>query len=388
MQTVNPNTGQNQRRYDIDWLRITAMLTVFLYHNARFFDLFGWHLKNAEKSFVVTLFIVLLTLWVMPLFFLLSGVGSWYALKSRATAQYLLDRVKRLLIPLYTVGAFILLPPQWYWDRVTNEGFVGSFWQLYLLYFTKTFRLSPSPYFGSFWSGHLWFLKFLFIISLLVLPLLLYFKTDSGRGLISRVAGWCDRVGGIFLFLIPLVLVRICLRSFFGGEHTWADLFEYAVFFLIGYLIPSDERFTGGFRRHGWVCLALGIAGFGGAVSIAMGLRYNPMAGKSFSWIYVLFQIVWSIGSWSWVVFILGLGAKHLNFNNKVRAYGNEAVLPFYIFHQTIILLVGWYVIPLKISIPLKYLIISTSSFVMIMSLYELLVKRINTVRFLFGMRL
>ena len=121
---------------------------------------------------------------------------------------------------------------------------------------------------------------------------------------------------------------------------------------------------------------------------MAIQLRYNPLAGESFSRIYVLFQIVWSIASWSWVVFVLGLGTKHLNFNNKVLAYANEAVLPFYILHQTIILLVGWYVIPLKISIPVKYLIISTSSFVMIMSLYELLVKRINTVRFLFGMRL
>jgi len=35
-----------------------------------------------------------------------------------------------------------------------------------------------------------------------------------------------------------------------------------------------------------------------------------------------------SIASWSWVVFILSLGARYLNFNNKVLAYGNEAVLP------------------------------------------------------------
>ena len=305
------------------------MLAVFLFHNARFFDIFGWHLKNAEKSFVVTLFIVLLALWVMPLFFLLSGVGSWYALKSRNGGQYLLDRIKLLLIPLYTVGMFILLPPQWYWDRVTNEGFAGSFWQSYLAYFVKTFSLSPSPFFGSFWPGHLWFLKFLFIISLLVLPLLLYFKTNSGRGLISRMAGWDDRRGGIFLFVIPLVLVRISLRSFFGGEHTWADLFEYAVFFLIGYLIPSDERFTAAFKRHGLVCLALGVASFGGAVFMAMGLRYNPMAGESFSWIYVLFQIVWSIASWGWVVFILSLGAKHLNFNTRYALMATRRSCPF-----------------------------------------------------------
>jgi hypothetical protein len=96
---------------------------------------------------------------------------------------------------------------------------------------------------------------------------------------------------------------------------------------------------------------------------------------------------LWSIASWSYVFFILSLGVKHLDFNNRVLAYGNEAVLPFYKLHQTVILLVGWYIIPLSMFIPLKYLTISTSSFVMIMSLYALLVKWINTIRFLFGMR-
>jgi peptidoglycan/LPS O-acetylase OafA/YrhL len=138
MQTVSPNTGQNQRRYDIDWLRITAMLTVFLYHNARFFDVFGWHLKNAEKSFVVTLFIVLLTLWVMPLFFLLSGVGSWYALKSRATGQYLLDRVRRLLIPLYTVGALSSSRPNGIGIESPTKALVAPFG-------SHTCSISPKP---------------------------------------------------------------------------------------------------------------------------------------------------------------------------------------------------------------------------------------------------
>jgi glucan biosynthesis protein C len=387
MVQLTPHTGHNQRRYDIDWLRVIAMLAVFFFHNARFFDILGWHLKNAEQSIMVTLFIVLLALWTMPLFFLLSGVGSWYALKTRSSRQYLLDRVKRLLIPLYTVGAFVLLPPQLYWELVTQRAWTESFWSSYLLYFTQTLDRSPTPMFGSFWPGHLWFLKYLFLLSVFTLPLLLYLQSESGQRLIERLACWSERKGGIFLFLIPLALARICLRSLFGGEHTWADLTEYAVFFSIGYLIATNTRFTEGFRRHRWVCLVLGIAGFGGVSFISIALGYSPLAGESFSWIYLLFQIVWSVASWSWVVFVLAIGARHLNFTNKVLTYANKAVLPFYILHQTIILLAGWYVIPARMSIPLKYLIISTSSFVVIMALYELFIKRINTVRFMFGMR-
>ena len=380
------NAGKPERRHDIDWLRILAMLAVFLFHCARFFDPMDWHLKNAEQSFIALLFIGLLDLWIMPLFFLLSGAGSWYALKSRTGGQYLFGRVTRLLIPLYTVGAFILLPPQLYWDRLTKGTFAGSFWEFYPHYF-ETLSLRFDLGFLSFWPGHLWFLYFLFLISLLTLSLLLYLKSEPGQRLIERLAAWCDRQGGIFLFLIPLAIVRICLQSFFQGEHTWADLFYYAVFFLIGYIMPADKRFTEGFKRHGWVCLALGIAGFGGEGFLIFGLGYNYPGGESFSLIYVLFQIVMSIASWSWVVFILSLGAKYLNFNNRTLAYGNEAVLPFYIFHQTIILSVGWFVIRLNMGILPKYLIISVVSFVLIMALYELLVRRINIVRFFFGMR-
>jgi hypothetical protein len=94
-----------------------------------------------------------------------------------------------------------------------------------------------------------------------------------------------------------------------------------------------------------------------------------------------------AIGRWSWMVFVLSLGAKHLNFQHKFLAYGNEAVLPFYIFHQTIILCVGWFVIRWNIGILPKYLVIVVASFAIIMALYELLVRRFNVVRFFFGMR-
>ncbi|MFC1980540.1 acyltransferase family protein, partial [Chloroflexota bacterium] len=373
----------------IDWLRVLAILAIFFYHSNRFFDEFGWHLKNADQSIVSTMFTGLLDVWLMPLFFLLSGVGSWYALKFRSGGQYLFDRVKRLLIPLYTVGIFIIVLPQVYFERVTNNGFTGTFWEMIPNYFSSMLdHLHASPLFFNVFWGHLWFLQFLFLISLVTLPLLIYLKSEASQKLIKKLATWCSRWGGVFLFLIPLILVRIGLRSFFEGQITWAESVYYAVFFLIGYIIPADNRFTDSFKRYGWVCLALGIVGWGGVGFFIGVLDYNHPGTEPFSLIFVLFQIILSIANWSWVVFILSLGAKYLNFNNKVVNYGNDVVLPFYILHQTIILVVGWFVITWDVGILPKYLIIVVVSFVLIMALYELLIRRLSIVRFFFGMRL
>jgi peptidoglycan/LPS O-acetylase OafA/YrhL len=36
-----------ERRHDIDWLRVFALLAAFVFHCTRFFDTEGWHLNNA-----------------------------------------------------------------------------------------------------------------------------------------------------------------------------------------------------------------------------------------------------------------------------------------------------------------------------------------------------
>jgi glucan biosynthesis protein C len=379
-----------ERRYDIDWLRVLVMLTVFLFHCNRFFAGGTWHLTNDTQSMASLVLLSWLEMWFMPLFFLLSGVGSWYALKSRTSTQYLWERVKRILVPLFTVGLFVLLPPQFYFEKYTNAGFTGTFWESLALYFrgvghvriTSPGALLPLPF-----TGHLWFLWFLFLISLLTLPLLRYLGSKRGLRFIDGLSGWCFRRGGIFLFLIPVILVRIASRSFFLGENTWADFFEYLVFFAIGYILPADSRFTESIKKHGWICLVPGLLAYGGRGFIVMGLGYNYPGGEPFSWMFVLFEAVMGIGRWSWIVFVLSLGARYLNVNRKVLAYGNEAVLPFYILHQTIILCVGWFVIRWNIANLLKFLIITVVSFALIIALYEGLVRHINVVRFLFGMR-
>jgi glucan biosynthesis protein C len=383
-----------ERRYDVDWLRVMAMLAVFLFHSARLFDTEGWHLKNAEQSellFVATRGLIFP--WVMELFFVLSGVGAWYALRSRSAGAYLWGRVKRLLVPLYTVGLFLLLPPQFYFELLTNRGYQGTFWEAIPLYISAIGlprvtqwpdTLLPVPF-----SGHLWFLQYLFLISLVTLPLLLFLKSGRGKSWIGRLAGWCDRPGGVFLFLIPLALALIGLRGLFQAQRSWADFVWYAIYFVIGYVIAGDERFTGAFKRHTWACLVLWLlAFFGGVVLLVLVVGYDPIPGReTFSLAYVLYQVVWTMASWSAVVFFLGLGARYLRFDHKALARGNEAVLPFYLFHQTVILVVGFFVIRWNMGILPKLLVVLGISFFSILALYELLVRRWNVVRLLFGMR-
>ena len=378
-----------ERRYDIDWLRVFAIVMVFFFHNARFYDPYPWHVKNAEQSFGMFLFVALLHSWIMPLFFLLSGVGSWYALKSRTAGRYLRERIFRLLVPLYTVGIFILLPPQLYWDRVTNGQFTGSFLEFYPSFF-KDFHFDLLPPFVLPWSGHLWFLAFLFAISLFSLPLMLFLKSESGKRFISTLARSCNRRGGIFLLLIPLFLVQACLRGFFHGDHTFADLIYYLLCFWLGYVLPADERFTESFKKHAWVCFPLAMVGFYAEGYLVMGLGYQPLPGGGFSplGLYLLFQFVLSVQTLCWIVFLVGISAKYLNFRSRALEYCNEAVLPFYILHQTFILLVGWYVVQWNTTISMKFLVISVTSFILIASTYELLIRRFNAVRFFFGMRL
>ncbi|UCF17098.1 MAG: acyltransferase [Phycisphaerales bacterium] len=383
-----------ERRHDLDWLRAIAMLAVFVFHCTRFFDTEGWHLKDSRQSEV--LFVLVRGLfwpWMMELFFLLSGAGSWYALKSRTALSYLSARVKRLLIPLYTVGLFVLLPPQFYFELVTNSGYSGTFRQFIPRYFASFSpprltawpeTLLPTPF-----PGHLWFLQYLFLISLVTLPLLLHLKSERGRRWIERLTGRCDRRGGIFMFVIPLAIALISLRGLFRTQRSWPDFLWYAIYFVMGYVMAADKRFTKALRRHQWVCLALWLVGFFGGVGLlVLVFGYDPLPGQeSLSFMYVLYQIVWSIASWSAVAFVLSLGAKHLNFDHKILAYGNEAVLPFYLFHQTVILLVGFFVIRWDIGILPKFLLVTVISLPVILVLYQLVVRPFGPMRFFFGMR-
>jgi hypothetical protein len=158
---------------------------------------------------------------------------------------------------------------------------------------------------------------------------------------------------------------------------------------VYGYIIWSDKRFEEAMVRQRNVALLAGSLGF-----VVVGIWYlagdlgEVVANPQYTAKFVLMQILFSLNTWSWLVFILGSGIKYLNVRHKTLDYAGEAVLPFYILHQTVILLIGFYIVQWNTGMLAKYFVISTTSFVVIMVIYDVCVRRTNPPRFLFGMRL
>lgn len=351
------------------------MAGIFLFHNARFFNEEDWHVKNAQLDFGMTVFVAILNQFIMPLFFVLSAMATYYALRHRTGAEFLRERASRLLIPL-VFGIFVLIPPQVYIERVSHGEFQGSFFEFLPHYFDGWYGFG-----GNFaWMGlHLWYLLMLFLFSAIMLPVFQQMNKSS----LSRVADFFTRSFAVYLFFIPIAMIEMLVnfspetvgRRDFGG---WSPL-TYLVIFFLGYVLMTDERYRPGIERIRFFSLTLSLLAMTIGFTLVLGFdvsTYNPV----FSWIR-------AFNTWMWLLTFLGFASRHLNVNNSFLKYANEAVLPFYILHQTVIVIMGFFIANWTFAVFPKYLLLVIVSFIVIMVFYEFVVKRISILRFLFGMK-
>ena len=368
--------AEKKRYYDIDWLRVIGMLLIFTFHNARFFNDEGWHVKNFQLSFGASVYVAVLNQFIMPLFFILSAIAIYYALKRRTGKEFMRERANRLLIPL-VVGIFTHIPIQVYIERVTHGEFTGTFWQFIPHYFNGFYAFG-----GNFaWMGlHLWYLLMLFLFSWMLLPL--FQRIQKSPAFTTRLADIFSPSVRIYLLFIPIMLMELIVglspdtigRRDFGG---WSPL-TYLVIFFLGYILATDERYRPAIERTRFFSLTLSL------LLLAIGYSLE-MADIS---VYSYYLAPWrGLNTWAWLLTFLGFAAHHLNFSNRFLKYANEAVLPFYILHQTVIVTVGYLIRDWQLAVFPKYLFLAFVSFVIIMALYEFVVKRIGILRYAFGMK-
>src|SRR5919202_576168 len=90
MASQSSSAPRSDRRADIDWLRLIAVLLVVPFHTARIFDMWEpFYTKNAELSIPLSYLVSVLNPWHMPLLFVLAGMSSWFALRRRSGGTYL-----------------------------------------------------------------------------------------------------------------------------------------------------------------------------------------------------------------------------------------------------------------------------------------------------------
>jgi len=373
------------RLYYLDWLRVFAITSVFLFHSDKFFAMENWHVVNLARSLTATIHIDFFVQWMMPLFFVLSGASIFYALQKRSGGQFIRERLLRLMLPLVTLGWFVLGPPQIWLDRLTHHQFFGTFWQFYPQYFNGV-----DPFGGNFaWHGvHMWYLLYLFVLSLLWLPFILPRK-KTGVSLLAKAAPLFERPWALLLPALPLAAMDLLINALdmgmLRGTGGWT-LFSYLFFLPVGYLYFCTPKMQETVRRFTWIALALAAAT--SALGLVMAYIWRPLVSYG-SWEYYSLVLMRSVRALCWVIAFIGLGQRFLNFSNRFVRYANEAVLPFYILHQFVILMVGYYgVIRWDLPVGVKYVLVVLLAFVGIMLPYELLIRRLNPLRVLFGMRM
>jgi peptidoglycan/LPS O-acetylase OafA/YrhL len=379
---MNAQPAMAQRRYDLDWLRVLAILGVFVYHCALIFAPDPYSIKNATIYEFIDDWGAFAGTWGLSLVFIISGASVFYALGKVGPGKYVKGIALRLLVPLI-VGIFTHIAFQVYLERLHQGEFRGSFLDFYPHYFDGMYGFG-----GNFaWMGlHLWYLEALFLFSLLCLPLFVWLrKTASGRRVLKALGDYLARPGALYLLALPAyVLINVLDPDTWGADllGDWS-IFIYLTFFASGFLVGSNERLQESIKRWRWISLAAGVL-LWPTIDILWSALGDPGFG---TWERALGTIPWCLNAWCWLLAILGFGMKHLGLNNPFLKYANEAVLPFYILHQTVIISLGYFIVRWAIPDGLKFVMILTGSFLASMGLYELLVRRNNPLRILFGMK-
>lgn len=396
------------RRGELDLLRALVVVGLVFFHTAVIFGPGEFAMKAEAENPAATVFIAFGATWGMPLLFVVSGMGIWYSLRSRGTGAFARERLRRLLIPLLT-GLLTLVPLQVYLglrragDTSSFAAFYARFWDVRPS-LNFPFVVTAAPGTDVFQTGHLWFLVCLLAFSLVLLPGFALLRRPLGTRLVERLAGLLARPGAVFLLAMPLAAVEIAL----GGEVGLAawNRYSYALLLAYGYLAAADARIGEAFQRQWRPALASAVLLFaaGGLLYAAAAARGDPFTDTDP--LSLAFRLLKSIDGWLWVVAVLGLARSRIANRSRSAAsstsadrpdrvtllrrlgvYGNDAVLPFYVLHETVIVVIAYYVLTWRIGAGAQYLLIVLTSLAATLLLYDLGVRRTRVTRLMFGLK-
>lgn len=377
------------RRYDLDWLRVLAFGLLILYHVGMYYVAdWDWHIKSPDPSGFLQNLMYLTNPWRMSLLFFVSGAALWFASRKISSSSLVRLRNRRLLLPLVFSMA-VIVPPQVYVELVTREGADFSYLGFYGTYLDMTTDAWPDHQHGplGLWTwNHLWFLAYLWVYTLLfvaVKPLL-----DRAAAVVRKAqpALWQ-------LLLVPVLLLtvyRLTLADAYPPSNAlfgdWYNHVRYLSFLFGGYLLADCGHFWTLLSGRRWQLLAGAVVAWVILLGIANGEVQQLLQGLPEAASLLIIRVLVSIDQWLWVLAALALGHHYLNRPSAVLRYMNEAILPWYILHQTLIVLLAFWLAGAGMPQSLEALVLVAGTVLGCALGYEL-VRRFRLGRLLFGLR-
>ncbi|MBD3181597.1 acyltransferase family protein [Candidatus Poribacteria bacterium] len=376
-----------KRYYELDWIRVIVILNLIPFHAAWLLATVpGFSYNNTESLLarIMGVGVIFVNQWHMQLLFLVSGCSTFYSLKRRSNFNYIIERSKRLLVPLL-LSVLIFIPLMIYFWPIP-KGQERFFCLLYRNYLSALFSKGKINWF------HLWFIYYLYIFSIISLPIFILIRKKYYEKFFTKLSEFSLRKGGIHLFGLPLGIIFgiIGIQWSVTDQISIPRLFSYILFFIYGFLICHYENFLEAVEKQRKLSLLLGIISFILAFSMLLLHRNNkgimPLK-PGYNSIYMLYLTLRGMNSWFWVLAFLGFSKRYLSFTNRFLQYFLVASYPIYIIHETLMIILGRYIIKLKTPLLFEFLLLCIVTFLVTIGIYELAIRRFNITRILFGMK-
>jgi glucan biosynthesis protein C len=370
-----------ERHYGMDWLRIGAFALLILYHIGMVFVPWGFHIKTAQPMDWVEIPMLLTNPWRLTLLFVVSGHASRALFaKSSGIGGFLKNRNARLLIPLL-FGMAVIVPPQTWVEVVGKHGYTHGFaW-----FFTHDYFR-----FGTLFGiviptwNHLWFVVYLWVYTLALALLMLI----PGSGKLQPA--FDQLLGGSRALWVPVVFLMVTQYWLFHREDDTHDLFgdalahlQYFPAFLFGFGLAGSRAVMSGLARYWKVSAAIAIGCY--AVIAGLLLAYPDFSFPDHN-VTRVFQIVREIDVWVAIAALIGIAERFWNRDHRWRATLAEATFPFYIIHQTAIVLVEFWIKPLDLGALAEFLILVPATVAACWAFY-LIGREVNWLRPLIGLK-
>ncbi len=362
---------EKTRLYYLDWLRTLVVLSLIPFHAALTYTGMGdTYIETQISDLRVLPFLVItapLGSFFMTLLFFVSGISAYFSFKYRGKGKYIKERVNKTLLPL-VLGTIFICPTQAYF-KALNEGFRGNLLQ----FIPEFFSGKIVSYLGY---AHFWFLLYLFVFSMIALPLFAKWSNDNDR--LMKISDLICKGRNIYIPIIFIIVAEILLRPFFPGMQNlimdWANVVVYLSIFIFGFVFASDTRIQERLNKLSKISAYLfAILSF--LYILVMYLFLSN--GSSISSLGLAWAVTKGVFECSAIIFLIFIGKKYLNKNSSLLNYLSKVSFSFYIFHFLPVSMFTYLFMDLQINIYAKYLLVIALSFIFVFLVYEILVRRL-----------